>query len=102
MKIAFFEVEEWEKDIISKELEGHSIAFFKEPLNPHTVNKAKDYEVVSVFIQSDVNREVIQKMPKLKLVITRSMAFENIDVDECQKKRITVYNAPKFNNSDFA
>ncbi|MFB0559994.1 MAG: hypothetical protein ACETWM_01995 [Candidatus Lokiarchaeia archaeon] len=99
MKIAFFEIEEWEKDILSKELEGHSIAFFKEPLNPQTVDKAKDYEVVSVFIFSDVNREVIRKMPKLKLIVKRSTTFENIDVDECRKNKITVYNAPTYDSN---
>ncbi len=102
MKIAFFEVEDWEREYLSKGLAGYSLVFFKERLNLLIVDKAKDCEVASTGIYSKVNGEVIQKMPKLKLVATRSTGFDHIDLEECKKRHITVCNVPTYGENTVA
>ncbi len=53
-----------------------------------------DFDVVSVFIYSKVDRAVLDKLVKLRLVATRSTGFDHIDVKECVKRGITVCNVP--------
>nr|MDO8079308.1 hydroxyacid dehydrogenase [Candidatus Freyarchaeota archaeon] len=102
MKIAFFETEEWEKEYLSKGLEGYSIAFFEGSLDPKNLDKVKDYEVVSVSIYSKINQEVIRKLPKLRFVATRSTGFDHIDIDECKKSKVTVSNVPTYGENTVA
>ncbi len=102
LRIAFFEVEEWEKEYLSKRLDGHSIAFFEDRLDLETVDVAKDCEIVSMGIYSTVNSEVVQKMPKLKLVATRSTGFDHIDLGACKENNITVCNVPTYGENTVA
>jgi D-lactate dehydrogenase len=102
MKLAFFEAENWEKEYLSKRLEGYSIGFFDGPLILKNLDKVKDYEVVSVSIYSKINREVIQKLPKLRFVTTRSTGFDHIDINECKKSNITVSNVPTYGENTVA
>ncbi|WXG39468.1 MAG: hydroxyacid dehydrogenase [Candidatus Freyarchaeum deiterrae] len=102
MKIAFFETEEWEREYLSKGLEGYSIEFFDGPLNSKNLDKVKDYEVFSVSIYSKVSREVIQKLPKLRFISTRSTGFDHIDINECKERSITVSNVPTYGENTVA
>jgi D-lactate dehydrogenase len=102
MKIAFFEVKNWEKRYLKNKLKGHQPAFYNEPLNPENVRKAKGAEVVSVFIYSKVGKEVLKKLPKLKLIATRSTGFDHINLKECKKRGIVVANVPFYGENTVA
>lgn len=56
----------------------------------------KDAEVISCFIQTAFNADVLKKLPKLKLLCTRSVGFDHIDVETCRKQGITVCNVPDY------
>ncbi|WP_029520567.1 NAD(P)-dependent oxidoreductase [Persephonella sp. IF05-L8] len=106
MKVYFFGVEEWEKLHIQRRLREKNIngefLFFKEALDENTVEKAKDAEVVSVFIYSKLNKEVIDRMPNLKLIITRSSGYDHIDVEYAKQKGIQVAYIPGYGNNTVA
>ena len=106
MKVYFFGVEEWEKLHIQRRLKEKNIdgefLFFKEALDENTVEKAKDAEVVSVFIYSKLNKEVIDRMPNLKLIITRSSGYDHIDVEYAKQKGIQVAYIPGYGNNTVA
>ena len=49
-----------------------------------------------VFVDSRVDREVIDQLPRLKLIITRSTGYDHIDVKYATKKGIVVCNVPDY------
>ncbi|MBI4457585.1 hydroxyacid dehydrogenase [Candidatus Uhrbacteria bacterium] len=90
MRVVFFEVEDWEKERLSRELSGHDLAFHTQTLDAGTAAMAADADAVSVFIYSKVDRETLAALPKLKLVTTRSMGYDHIDVAACKERGIAV------------
>jgi len=102
MKIAFFEIQGWEKPILKKMLKNHSLAFFKEPLTSKNISIAKNAEVVSVFIYSKIDRKIIENLKKVKLISTRSTGFDHIDIKECVKRRVKVVNVPAYGENTVA
>ena len=101
-RIAFFEIKGWEKKLLRKRLKNMSLDFFKEPLSLENAGKVKGYEAISVFIYSKINKEVIFKLPELKLIATRSTGFDHIDLRECKKKGIAVSNVPFYGENTVA
>ncbi|OGJ62942.1 hypothetical protein A3C37_05590 [Candidatus Peribacteria bacterium RIFCSPHIGHO2_02_FULL_53_20] len=53
-------------------------------------------EAVSCFIHTQFPKEIIAKLPKLKLLSTRSVGFDHIDTDACKARGITVCNVPDY------
>jgi len=102
MKIAFFEVAPWEKEHLSARLKKHSLKFFEEPLDEKNIETIKDCEAISIFIYSKITEEVIKKLPRLKLIATRSTGFDHIDIKECRKKRIIVTHVPFYGENTVA
>jgi len=101
-KIAFFEVKPWEKNYLKKKLKGHSLRFFEEPIDKENIKKIKDSEIISVFIYSKINKDILKKLPKLKLITTRSTGFDHINLKECKKKGIFVCNVPYYGENTVA
>lgn len=101
-RIAFFELEEWEKNYIRKNLKGFDIKFFSEPLTTENVFKIKSVEYLGIFIYSKISREILDKLPKLKMIATFSTGFDHIDLDECQKRSVTVCNVPFYGENTVA
>lgn len=98
MKIAFFETEGWEKEYLEKKLEGqgHELQFTHAPLSKDNAAQFKDFEAVSVFITSKLTPEVLDQLPNLKLITTRSTGFDHIDCPTCHNRNITVSNVPHY------
>jgi len=102
MKIAFFELEGWEKEKIEKKLAGHELILSTEKLDLDNVQKYQDIEILSIFICSELNKEFIDKLPNLKFIATRSTGFDHIDVDYCKTKNILVSNVPEYGTKTVA
>lgn len=95
-KIAFFEIESWEEPIIAKELEGNSASFSKEKLTLENSSSLSDVDILSVFIYSQLSKELLPKLPNLKCIATRSTGYDHIDLSYCKEKGITVCNVPSY------
>lgn len=52
----------------------------------------KDADVITVFIYSRINKDVIDFFPNLKCIICRSAGTDHIDIEYCKKKNIKVKN----------
>lgn len=102
--ISFFETKNSEKQFFKKKLgsKKYSLKFSEKPLSIENVSDAKGSDMVVVFITSKVTKEVIQKLPKLKKIITMSTGFDHIDVKECKKKKISAYNVPFYGENTVA
>ena len=102
MKVAFVQVDSWEKKIIRDELKGNKIIFLDEPLTTQNILKIKDSKIISIFIQTKLTKGLIEKMPRLKFIITRSMGFDHIDLKEAKKRKIIVSNIPTYGENTVA
>jgi D-lactate dehydrogenase len=102
MKFVFFEIEEWQKEPLLKSFPEHELVFSEEKLNEETVGEFSDAEMVSVFILSEVTKNVIDKLPKLKFIATRSTGFNHIDIEYAKSKKIYVSNVPYYGENTVA
>ena len=50
MKIAFFEVKNWEKDYLKEKLDDKEVIFFETPLTKDNIDTAKDFDIIASFI----------------------------------------------------
>lgn len=102
MKIAFFEMKEkWEIDYIKKNLKGYQLYFFEEELDKFDIDKARNFDIISIFIYSNVTKEIVSKL-NAKAIITRSTGFNHIDLKACNERKIKVYNVPRYGSSTVA
>ena len=103
MRIAFFELEEWEDAELRKgPFEGHDLHLSSEPLNERTLTEEHDAEIVSVFVHSQLNRAALDKLPNLKFIATRSTGFDHIDLACCRERGIQVSNVPSYGENTVA
>lgn len=102
MKIAFVEMENWEMDYIKDNLKGHTLLFFKEMLKDIDVKKLRDVEILSLFVFSKLDKNALDKLPKLKMIATMSTGFDHIDLMECVKRKITLCNVPFYGENTVA
>ncbi len=100
MKTAFFEVKDWEKEYLQKAFP--EAVFFTEKLSPKSTGQVKDAEIISVFVDSQVTKEVLDSLPELKMISTRSTGFDHIDMQECAVRKITVCNVSHYGENTVA
>ena len=102
MRIAFFEVEDWEEEYLKGKLNSHQLKFSNEKLSLENAAQIKDFDALSVFIYSKIDEQIIQAIPNLKLITTRSTGFDHIDLEVCKKQGITVCNVPSYGENTVA
>jgi len=100
-KIAFFEVQPWEKELIGKAAKKLGADVFDQEVE-FLLDQAKNYEVISTFIYSDLSQKNLRKLPQLKMIATRSTGMDHIDLDYCQQKGIVVANVPHYGQNTVA
>lgn len=102
MKIAVFEVEPREAAAFDALKSGHVLSLTEQPLSPDTAAGFADAEAVSVFIYSRLDRALLAKLPKLKLIATRSTGYDHIDLAACAERGIAVANVPSYGENTVA
>jgi D-lactate dehydrogenase len=103
VKIAVFEVEDWERDAFQTLSDRHEIAFSHEPLDsPEEAQRHADAQVLSPFIYSDLDADMLRRFPALELVVTRSTGFDHIDTEYCRDNGIMVCNVPTYGDNTVA
>lgn len=94
MKTVFFEAGPKDAASIRKKLKNASIE--EKEIQNANLGKYKDSEIISVFVNSRLSAKTLSKLPKLKLIATRSTGYDHIDMNYCQKKGIKVANVPNY------
>jgi D-lactate dehydrogenase len=102
MRIAYFEAEQSEPRKFREIFPKEQLTILPEPLNENTVAAADDAEIVSVFVCSCVTEHVLDQMPNLKMIATRSTGFDHIDVLACNRRGIVVCNVPTYGENTVA
>jgi D-lactate dehydrogenase len=102
MKIAFFETEDWQKDYLKGKLAQAELSFFAEPLSSENIDSVKDCQIISPFIYSQMDKDILQKLPGLKMIATRSTGFDHIDMASAKENKIAVCNVPFYGENTVA
>lgn len=102
MKIGFFEVEGWEKEILSANFSGGTISFFEQKLDSDNLPEKNDFEIISVFVNSKITKEVLKHFPNLKFITTRSTGFDHIDLKTCKEAGVAVSYVPGYGDNTVA
>jgi D-lactate dehydrogenase len=103
MKIAFFELQPWEEKYLRGRVDGkHEIVVSHEVLDDEHLGEIADAEVVSPFIYSRLTAERLARLPKLKMIATRSTGFDHIDMAEAGKRGVMVCNVPFYGENTVA
>ena len=102
MEIVVFEVEEWEKGAFDQLQDDHEVVLLEGPLNADNASEYADAEIISTFIYSELDAEVLRQFDDLALIATRSTGFDHIDVDYCEEKGIAVCNVPSYGDNTVA
>jgi D-lactate dehydrogenase len=102
MRIAFFELEGWENRTILHALQAHEVYLSKEKLTAENLPPDQGFEAISVFVDSRIDRAVLGRFPKLKLIATRSTGYDHIDVAACRERNIVISFVPGYGDNTVA
>lgn len=100
MNIAFFEIQPWEEKILQKFFPEAS--FTLQPLSSQNVANYQSISIVSCFIYSKIDRSIIEQLPNLTCIATRSTGYDHIDVAYARQKNICVSNVPEYGSHTVA
>ncbi len=102
LKISFFETEPWEADYLKSQLKGFDLSFSEDKLSSQDLKEVLDINILSPFIYSLVDKEIINSLKSLKYIATRSTGFDHIDLKTCQQRNILVSNVPTYGENTVA
>ena len=102
MKIAFFGLEKSEQVIFSESFKGMDISFFEEKLAENNTEKVKEADIICTFVDSAINKNIIDDLPNLKFISTRSTGFNHIDCEYAKMRGIKVSNVPAYGSHTVA
>jgi D-lactate dehydrogenase len=100
MKIAFFSTQKYDRDFFLKENDrfNFDLVFFEVHLKQETLELAKGYEAVCVFVNDKIDQPMLKELHKngTKLIALRCAGFNNIDIKAAQEIGITVMRVPAY------
>lgn len=94
MKIVFFDVDPWAKTHIHKAFPTAELV--PDRLTSENVHIYKDVDIISTFHTSDLSCDVINELPHLKMIATRSTGFNHIDTGVCTRRKIIASYVPSY------
>jgi len=98
----FFEVEPWEESYLAGRLGDIDLRFFRTPLQLSQLAAVAEAEILSIFIRSPITSEVLERLPRLRLIATRSTGYDHIDLEACRKRGVVVSNVPRYGENTVA
>jgi len=102
MNIAIFEIEPREAGAFQVLAGSGSLVEVAEALGPDNAKSFADAQIISTFIYSELDRKVLEQLPALRMIATRSTGFDHIDTAYCAERGITVCNVPHYGENTVA
>lgn len=94
-RIVFLEVDPEDEQRVRERFKG-SMILSANLQGEGVLERCRDAEVLSCFIYSKFTKENLTALPALKLLCSRSVGYNHIDLEECTKRNITVCNVPDY------
>lgn len=99
MKIAIFNVHNWEKDYLQRaNNDKHTLKMFDTYLTLDTVDLAKDCDAICIFTEDNAAAPILDRLHELgvKYIALRSAGFNNVDVAHAKKLGIRMARVPEY------
>jgi D-lactate dehydrogenase len=96
MKIVHFNLEPIFFEKFSQEKTCLSIDAFKQ------IPEYENIEVITITPKSRITSEILENFPSVKLIVTRSVGFDHIDLDSCKNRNIAVYHIDDYGSYHIA
>lgn len=105
LTIAFFGTKDYDKKFFSELAEDKGegtynvdIKYFETRLTKETVELAKGYEAICIFVNDECGPEIVEKLHEfgVKLILLRCAGFNNVDLKGCAEYGITVLRVPAY------
>jgi D-lactate dehydrogenase len=91
MKIAFFEIKEEEREFFQTHLQGHELFFFEGRIEDE-LTQSQEYNIISVFVHSHITTEILERLPSLQYLQTRSTGFDHLKCKELYRRDLQASN----------
>ena len=99
IKIAFFDAKDYDKNSFIKSNEDgkYEINYYETRLTKDTCRLAEGYDAVCVFVNDDINKDVIDALVdmKVKLIALRCAGYNNVDIEYAYGK-IHIVRVPAY------
>ena len=102
IKMLVFDYRDSEKNFFgTHELENFEITFYNDSLTEETIKFLPEElldstSVISVFVNSQVTKNVINAFKNLRIISTRSTGIDHIDKSSAEEKNISVINVEAY------
>ncbi|HYE60187.1 MAG TPA: NAD(P)-dependent oxidoreductase, partial [Candidatus Kapabacteria bacterium] len=97
---AFYSIPKDMKPYLRQHLKGMTVTLSEAPLTKDNLDL--DANVLGVFVDSTVTKEMIDLCPKLELILTMSTGYDHIDLVAAKKRHIPVCNVPTYGENTVA
>jgi D-lactate dehydrogenase len=102
MKLGFFEHEGWEDARFRGAFPDAEISVYPHAISEDLMPEKRDLEGIVIFTSSRITPKVLDMLPGLRYVATRSTGYDHIDVAECRKRGIAVSYVPGYGDNTVA
>ncbi len=99
MKTLIYDIHKFERALLEEALrKNHEVDFVELKLNEQTVDLAKNYEAIVVFIHDTVSAKILERLKNngTHYILTRSAGFNHIDLDAAKRLGLKVANVPHY------
>ena len=101
MNCAFYSVPTDMKNYLRSKLRGHKVFISDKPFSSCD-EIDPNVEVLGVFVDCKVDKKVIDKLKKLKLIVTMSTGYDHINCKTAKEKKVAVCNVPTYGENTVA
>lgn len=93
--ITFLEVEKEDESIIREHFPQANIVT-KNLNEDELINECQNTEILCTSIYTQITANVVNNLPNLKFIVTRSVGYDHINLKATQEKNIKVCNVPDY------
>ncbi len=106
-KIIFYSSQKYEIKYFNKINKKYNfkITYTKKPFNKHTINKAKGFNYICIFVNDNIKTEkIINKLKKfnIKVIALRCTGYNNVNLQLAKKNNIKVINVKSYSPESIA
>lgn len=88
------------KSYLRKSLSSQIVSVSSDKLTLENLDS--ETEILGVFVESPITKKIIDKLPKLKLIVTMSTGYDHVDLKAAKKRKIPVCNVPSYGENTVA